>query len=32
MFIEKIHAVFILAEEAFTGYDTPTAVRSKLGL
>lgn len=32
IFIEKIHGVFILAENFYPGYDTPTAVRSKLGI
>lgn len=30
--IQRIHAVFILAENRITGYDTPGAVRSKLGI
>jgi len=32
LFIEKIHAVFILAEGRYAGYDTPALVRAKLGL
>jgi hypothetical protein len=32
MFIEKMHAVLILAEGRYAGYDTPTVVRTKLGL
>ena len=32
MFIEKIHAVFMLAEGRFTGYSTPALVRVKLGI
>ncbi len=32
MFIEKIHAVFILAEGRYAGYATPAEVRSKLGI
>lgn len=31
MFIEKVHAVFILAEGRYTGYSTPALVRGKLG-
>jgi len=27
-----VHATFILAEAEFPGYDTPSAVRSKLGI
>lgn len=30
--IQRIHAVFILAEARATGYDTPANVRSKLGI
>lgn len=30
--IQRIHAVFILAEVRATGYDTPGAVRTKLGI
>jgi hypothetical protein len=32
MFIEKIHAVLILSEGRYAGYDTPALVRTKLGL
>lgn len=32
IFIEKIHAIFILAGARATGYDTPAAVRVKLGI
>lgn len=32
MFVERIHAVFLLAEGRFVGYDTPALVRTKLGL
>lgn len=32
LFINGIHAVFILAEEGVPGYDTPANVRSKLGI
>jgi hypothetical protein len=32
MFIESIHAVFLLAEERMTGYTTPALVRAKLGI
>ena len=32
MFIEKMHAVLILAEGRYAGYDTPAAVRTKLGV
>lgn len=30
--IQRFHAVFILAESRRPGYDTPSAVRSKLGI
>lgn len=30
--IQRMHAVFILAEGRYTGYSTPAAVRSKLGI
>lgn len=30
--IQRIHAVFILASVRATGYDTPSAVRTKLGI
>lgn len=30
--IQRIHSVFILAEGRYTGYDTPSAVRTKLGI
>lgn len=32
MFLEKIHAVLMLAERRYAGYDTPAAVRAKLGI
>lgn len=32
MFVEKIHAVLLLAGAPFPGYHTPAAVRAKLGL
>jgi hypothetical protein len=32
LFIESIHAVFMLAEIGAPGYDTPANVRSKLGI
>ena len=32
LFIEKIHAVFILAESRYASYSTPTEVRLKLGI
>jgi len=32
IFIEKVHAVFILAEGRYPGYSTPAEVRSKLGI
>lgn len=32
LFIEQIHSVFILAEGGYTGYNTATAVRNKLGI
>lgn len=30
--IQRFHAVFILAEGRWTGYDTPAGVRTKLGI
>ncbi len=30
--IQRFHAVFILAEDRITGYETPANVRSKLGI
>lgn len=30
--IQRMHAVFILAEGRYAGYDTPSAVRTKLGI
>lgn len=30
--IQRIHAVFILAEDREIGYDTPAGVRTKLGI
>lgn len=30
--VNGIHAVFLLAESRVPGYDTPTAVRTKLGI
>lgn len=30
--IQRMHAVFILAEGRYVGYDTPAAVRTKLGI
>lgn len=32
MFLNRLHAVFILAEARVSGYHTPAAVRAKLGL
>jgi hypothetical protein len=32
MFVSRVHAVFMLAEGRMPGYDTPAAVRAKLGL
>lgn len=32
LFISGIHAVFILAEGGYTGYNTASAVRTKLGI
>jgi len=32
LYAERIHGVFMLAEGRFPGYDTPAAVRSKLGI
>lgn len=32
LFIEKIHAVFILAEGGYAGYNTSAAIRLKLGI
>jgi len=31
-YISRMHAVFLLAESAYPGYDTPAVVRSKLGI
>ena len=31
-YVESIHSVFILAEGGYPGYNTPAAVRGKLGL
>lgn len=31
-FIQRIHAVFILAEKRYPGYSTPAEVRGKLGI
>lgn len=30
--IQRVHSVFILAEGRYPGYDTPVAVRGKLGI
>lgn len=30
--IQRFHSVFILAEGRYAGYDTPAAVRTKLGI
>ena len=32
MYINRLHSVFILAEEGVPGYDTPANVRTKLGI
>lgn len=32
LYVSRVHAVFMLAEGRFTGYDTPAAVRTKLGI
>lgn len=32
MFLEKVHSVLMLAEGRYPGYDTPAAVRAKLGI
>jgi hypothetical protein len=32
IYIERVHAVFILAEQRVPGYDTPATVRSKLSI
>lgn len=32
IFIEKIHAIFILAEKRYPQYSTPAEVRAKLGI
>jgi len=32
LYIQKLHAVFILAESTVPGYDTPAGVRTKLGI
>jgi hypothetical protein len=31
-YLNKVHCVLILAESGYAGYDTPAAVRTKLGL
>lgn len=32
LYVSRLHAVFVLAEEGVPGYDTPQAVRTKLGI
>ena len=32
IYVNRVHSVFILAEGEITGYNTPAAVRSKLGI
>lgn len=32
LFVERVHATFILAEDKVPGYSTPTEVRTKLGI
>lgn len=32
LWVHSMHAVFILAEAGYAGYNTPTAVRGKLGI
>ena len=32
LFLERMHAVFALAEAGVPGYDTPAGVRTKLGI
>lgn len=32
LWVHSMHAVFILAEGGYAGYNTPTAVRNKLGI
>jgi hypothetical protein len=32
LFLERVHGVYMLAEGRFTGYNTPAAVRAKLGI
>jgi hypothetical protein len=32
MFIEEQHAIFLLAEGRFSGYETPALVRTKIGI
>ena len=32
MFVEKLHSACLLAEGRYPGYDTPLALRAKLGL
>lgn len=31
-YVESLHSVFLLAESRYPGYDTPAAVRTKLGI
>ena len=32
LYIERLHAVFLLAEVRFVGYETPPKIRAKLGI
>jgi hypothetical protein len=32
LFVSRVHAVLMLAEDRFPGYDTPAGVRAKLGI
>ncbi len=32
LYLESVHGVFMLAESRIAGYDTPAAVRAKLGI
>lgn len=32
LFVEKLHGIFILAEDRIPGYSTPAEVRAKLGI
>jgi len=32
LYVSRVHSVFILAEDRVPGYDTPAAIRAKLGI